>query len=60
MYISWREKGVLINFKIITNELNEDTKILIQKVEAMESEINKKDEEFSSKDDEISAKDKEI
>ena len=39
--------------KIITNELNENEKLLIDKVEKMEAEINKKDEELSSKDIEI-------
>ena len=42
-----------MNHEIITNELNENEKLLINKVEKMEAEINKKDKELSSKDQEI-------
>lgn len=42
-----------MNHEILTNELDENTKSLIEKVEKMESEINEKDKELSSKDEEI-------
>jgi transposase len=42
-----------MNHEILTNELDENTKLLIQKVENMENEINEKNKELSSKDDEI-------
>jgi len=42
-----------MNREILTNELNETTKSLIEKVEKMENEINEKDKELSSKDEEI-------
>lgn len=46
-----------MNHEIATNELNENTKLLIEK---MESEINKKDKELSSRDNELKSKDREI
>ena len=46
-----------MNHEDITNELNENTKLLIAKVENMEAEINKKDEELSLKDKELTSKD---
>ena len=42
-----------MNHETITNELNENTKLLIHKVEKMEAEISKKDKELSSKEQEI-------
>ncbi|NMA58110.1 MAG: hypothetical protein GX954_05225, partial [Clostridium cochlearium] len=39
-----------MSHEILTNELDENTKALIEK---MENEINKKDKELSSKDEEI-------
>ena len=42
-----------MNHEIITNELNENEKLLIDKLEKMEAEINKKDQELSSKEKEI-------
>lgn len=42
-----------MNHEILTNELDENTKALIEKVEKMENEINEKDKELSSKDEEI-------
>ncbi|NOW87147.1 transposase [Clostridium beijerinckii] len=42
-----------MNHEILTNELDETTKSLIEKVEKMENEINEKDKELSSKDEEI-------
>ncbi|MCE5221467.1 MAG: IS66 family transposase [Clostridium sp.] len=42
-----------MNHEILTNELDEVTKSLIEKVEKMENEINEKDKELSSKDEEI-------
>ena len=39
-----------MNHKIITNDLDENTKLLIEK---MEAEINKKDKQLNSKDREI-------
>lgn len=42
-----------MNHEILTNELDESTKLLISKVELMEEEINKKKKELSSKDQEI-------
>ena len=42
-----------MNHEIITNALNENEKLLIDKLEKMEAEINKKDEELSSKEKEI-------
>ena len=42
-----------MNHEAITNELNENTKLLIAKVEKMEAEISKKDKELSSKEQEI-------
>ncbi len=42
-----------MNHEILSNELDESTKLLISKVESMEEEINKKDNELSSKDKEI-------
>ena len=42
-----------MNHEAITNELNENTKLLIHKVEKMEAEISKKDKELSSKEQEI-------
>ena len=49
-----------MNHDTITNELNETTKLLINKVENMEAEINKKDAELSLKDKELTSKDIEI
>ena len=49
-----------MNHEAITNELNENTKLLIAKVETMEAEINKKDAELSLKDKELTSKDIEI
>ena len=49
-----------MNHEILTNELDEETKLLINKVEIMEEEINKKDEQLSSKDEEIDNNKKEI
>lgn len=42
-----------MNHEILTNELDETTKSLIEKVEKMGNEINEKDKELSSKDEEI-------
>ena len=42
-----------MNHEVITNALNENEKLLIDKLEKMEAEINKKDEELSSKEKEI-------
>ena len=42
-----------MNHEIITNELNENTKLLIDKVEKMEAEINKKDEEINNLKNEL-------
>lgn len=42
-----------MNHEFLTNELDETTKSLIDKVEKMENEINEKDKELSSKDEEI-------
>nr|MCR4943472.1 IS66 family transposase [Clostridium sp.] len=42
-----------MNHEIITNELNENTKLLIDKVEKMEVEINKKDEEINNLKNEL-------
>lgn len=42
-----------MNHEILTNELDDITKSLIEKVEKMETEINEKDKELSSKDEEI-------
>ena len=42
-----------MNHETIANELNENTKLLIHKVEKMEAEISKKDKELSSKEQEI-------
>ncbi|GKU24334.1 hypothetical protein CFOLD11_11600 [Clostridium folliculivorans] len=42
-----------MNHEILTNELDETTKSLIEQVEKMENEINEKDKELSSKDEEI-------
>lgn len=42
-----------MNHQIINNELSEDTKLLISKVELMEEEINNKEKELSNKDKEI-------
>lgn len=42
-----------MNHEILTNELDENTKALIEKVEKMENKINEKDKELSSKDEEI-------
>lgn len=42
-----------MNHEILTNELDETTKSLIEKVEKMENKINEKDKELSSKDEEI-------
>ena len=42
-----------MNHEILTNELDDETKLLISKVEIMEEEINNKDEQLSSKDEEI-------
>ena len=39
-----------MNHEILTNELDETTKSLIEKVEKMENEINEKDKELSSKE----------
>ena len=36
-----------MNHEVITNALNENKKLLIDKLEKMEAEINKKDEELS-------------
>ncbi len=38
MYILQNKRGVLMNHEIITNELNENTKLLIDKVEKMKAE----------------------
>lgn len=58
--ISNKAKEVIMNHEILTNELDEETKLLINKVEIMEEEINKKDEQLSSKDEEIDNNKKEI
>ena len=58
--ISNKAKEVIMNHEILTNELDEETKLLINKVEIMEEEINKKDEQLSSKDEEIDNHKKEI
>ncbi|MDU1347894.1 transposase [uncultured Clostridium sp.] len=42
-----------MNHEILTNELDEKTKLLISKVELMEEEINNNRKELSSKDEEI-------
>ena len=42
-----------MNHEIFTNELDETTKSLIEKVEEMENKINEKNKELSSKDEEI-------
>lgn len=42
-----------MNHEILTNELDESTKLLISKVELMEEEITEKKKELSSKDQEI-------
>ena len=42
-----------MNHKILSNKLNEETKLLIDKVELMEKEINKKDKALSLKEKEI-------
>ena len=39
-----------MNHEVITNALNENEKLLIDKLEKMEAEINKKDQELSSKE----------
>ena len=39
--------------EILTNELDENTKTLIEKVDKMENQINEKNKELSSKDEEI-------
>lgn len=49
-----------MNHEIINNELSEDTKLLISKVESIEEELNKKEQEINDKKDELSKKDKEI
>ena len=49
-----------MNHEILTNELDEETKLLINKVEIMEEEINKKDEQLSSKDKQLDSKEIEI
>lgn len=49
-----------MDHEFLTNELDEETKLLINKVEIMEEEINKKDEQLSSKDEEIDNNKKEI
>ena len=49
-----------MNHDTITNELNETTKLLINKVENMGAEISKKDAELSLKDKELTSKDIEI
>ena len=41
-----------MNHKILSNKLNEETKLLIDKVELMEKEINKKDKALSLKEKE--------
>ena len=42
-----------MNQEITNNELSEDTKLLISKVESMEAEINNKEKQLSKKDKEI-------
>ena len=42
-----------MNHEVITNALNENEKLLIDKLEKMEAEINKKDQELNSKEKEI-------
>ena len=42
-----------MNHEVITNALNENEKLLIDKLEKMEAEINKKDQELDSKEKEI-------
>lgn len=49
-----------MSHEILSNELDEATKLLISKVELMEEELNKNKEEISNKKEELSAKDKEI
>ena len=49
-----------MNHEILTNELDDETKLLISKVEIMEEEINKRDEQLSSKDKQLDSKEKEI
>ncbi len=49
-----------MSHEILSNELDEATKLLIDKVELMEEELNKNKEEINNKKEELSAKDKEI
>ncbi|NKF08856.1 IS66 family transposase zinc-finger binding domain-containing protein [Clostridium gasigenes] len=49
-----------MNHEIINNELSEDTKLLISKVESIEEELTKKEQEINDKKEELSKKDKEI
>lgn len=42
-----------MSHEFLSNELDENTKLLISKVESMEEELNKKDKELSSKEKEI-------
>lgn len=42
-----------MDHEILTNELDDSTKLLISKVESMEEEINKRDRELTSKEKEI-------
>lgn len=49
-----------MNHEIINNELSEDTKLLISKVESIEEELSKKEQEINDKKEELSKKDKEI
>ncbi|MGL5084548.1 MAG: hypothetical protein ACRC68_02310 [Clostridium sp.] len=49
-----------MNHEIINNELSEDTKLLISKVELIEEELSKKEKEINNRNEELSKKDKEI
>lgn len=49
-----------MNHEIVNNELSEETKLLISKVESIEEELTKKEEEINNNKQELSKKDKEI
>ena len=49
-----------MSHEIINNELSEETKLLISKVELIEEELVKKQEEINNNKEELSKKDKEI
>ncbi|MGL4655483.1 MAG: IS66 family transposase, partial [Sarcina sp.] len=53
-------KEFFMNFEITNNELNEETKLLISKVELIEKELDNNKKTLSERDKEISKKDKEI